>query len=356
MVPPRQRFPELDGLRGIAALWVVLSHLTSSMAHFWLKTQPAVAARIEVADIDLYGYLAVDLFFIVSGFVIIMSIDRSRSVSDFAISRFARLFPAYWAAVAISAGFGLLAPLPGHVVTVGQALVNMTMLEEYFRVSFLDPSYWSLSVELGFYALMALIMATGQRHKIETLGLLWVVAGTASQHLLPALGMASPSDVGTGIATYGSLFYAGILFHGIRTIGFTWWRAGGIVLALAARALSLAPEMIAIECVIFVVFALAVAGRLPVLGSRPLLMLGGISYSLYLINQPLSVRLQLLFYELGAPPLLNSAVTLGLVIAGAALLAHLVEHPGAALLRRRITASRAPALVPASGSATRHAG
>jgi peptidoglycan/LPS O-acetylase OafA/YrhL len=345
----RQRFLELDGLRGIAALWVVIFHLTYATAHVWLRTRPGLAADIVVFDTDIDGFLGVDLFFIISGFVITMSLDRNPNLRDFAASRFARLFPAYWAAVAVSSAVGMLFPQPAVPVSLGQAAVNMTMLQAFVRVRPVDPSYWSLSVELGFYGLMALAILTGQRHRIERFGVLWVLAGVVGEHVLPAFGFDLPWRASIGLALpYAGLFYAGILFYGIRTEGFAWWRVGGILLCLASRAAFMPLTMMVIECAIFLVFALAVAGRLPVLRTPPLLALGAISYSLYVIHQPLAVRLQLAFHAIGLSPWANLAATLACVIAAAWLLAHWVEHPGAALLRRRFSASRTPAVVPAA--------
>jgi peptidoglycan/LPS O-acetylase OafA/YrhL len=94
------------------------------------------------------------------------------------------------------------------------------------------------------------------------------------------------------------------------------------------------PIPAAIEGAIFATFALSIADRLPVLRARPLLFLGAISYSLYVVHQPLGFRLQLGFYALGAPPWLNLAATLGTLIAIATVLTYTVERPGARLIRQ----------------------
>jgi peptidoglycan/LPS O-acetylase OafA/YrhL len=70
----------------------------------------------------------VNLFFIVSGYVIFMTLHRTREPMDFVVSRFSRLFPAYWAAVVLTFLVTTLLGLPGKQVAVAQALVNLLAL------------------------------------------------------------------------------------------------------------------------------------------------------------------------------------------------------------------------------------
>ena len=80
-----RRLHSLDALRGLAALGVVAYHYLD---------QPAY-----------YGLLGVELFFIISGFVILMTLERVPSLLQFAIGRAARLYPAYWFSVAVAGVF-----------------------------------------------------------------------------------------------------------------------------------------------------------------------------------------------------------------------------------------------------------
>ena len=324
----KRRFLELDGLRGIAALWVVVFHLTFGLKGLWLRDQPDLYLSIVPFVVNIEGLMAVDLFFVVSGFVIVMTIERCRTLADFLASRFARLFPAYWAAVAISTAVGVSWPSPHLSITPGQALLNLTMLQGFLGVRNIDPSYWSLSIELGFYGMMAVMLRAGQCHRVEVIGMAWVLVSFAAMRLLPLSGLMVPWRLSTGLAlSYAGLFYTGIIFYRIRTNGFTWLRAGAIALSLALRLPGMSAKLVLIECVIYLVFALAVAGRLPVLRARLFLMLGGISYSLYLVHQPLGFRLQLGLHALGAPPWLNLAGTLVVLVLVATALTYAIERP-----------------------------
>lgn len=92
----RARLEELDLLRFLAALAVVVFHYMAASKSLW-GVQPT---RIfpSVAPLSVLGILGVELFFVISGFVILMSV-MGRTAGEFAISRFTRLFPAYWFSV-----------------------------------------------------------------------------------------------------------------------------------------------------------------------------------------------------------------------------------------------------------------
>src|SRR3954471_184909 len=87
--PPAARIAELDALRGLAALGVALFHFS--------LLDPAAGPGFAI------GASGVDLFFIISGFVILMTLERTRDWKDFLVGRFSRLYPAYWACVTLAA-------------------------------------------------------------------------------------------------------------------------------------------------------------------------------------------------------------------------------------------------------------
>lgn len=90
---PGVRFEELDVLRGLAAAGVVLSHYSSHCARYF------AAGPFGVHLPTVYGFYAVELFFMISGFVIYFTLERSATWKDFAFSRLTRLYPAYWTAL-----------------------------------------------------------------------------------------------------------------------------------------------------------------------------------------------------------------------------------------------------------------
>ncbi len=89
------RITELDALRGLAALGVVLYHFLTRFQEMYGRE------HLAFWDFNVGGY-GVWLFFMLSGYVIFMTLDRTRSLFDFAVGRASRLFPTFWVAVAVS--------------------------------------------------------------------------------------------------------------------------------------------------------------------------------------------------------------------------------------------------------------
>src|SRR5260370_13393885 len=118
------------------------------------------------------GHFGVELFFIISGFVIMMTIERKKAVRDFAISRFTRLMPAFLAALVMASVILIFWPMPPmDTPTFPQFLANLTMAPSLFGQKVVDLPYWTLTYELVFYAFMALVLRFGLLGSIEWLGL-----------------------------------------------------------------------------------------------------------------------------------------------------------------------------------------
>ena len=172
------RFVELDYLRGLAALSVMFFHYTYgydnglhliSANKFYLR----------------FGNLGVQLFFIISGFVIFMTLERTKSSVDFVISRFSRLFPAYWMAMFLSIIFVVTVSSPFHYseLSVKQILVNITMLQHWVKVKDIDAVYWTLSVELTFYFFMWIVFYFKKLHLIYYISFVWLTISLSDQLL-----------------------------------------------------------------------------------------------------------------------------------------------------------------------------
>jgi hypothetical protein len=148
---------ELDLLRFLAAFAVLLFHFTGfNGAGPW--PEPAREMFPELlGDLTAYGYLGVDLFFMISGFVILMS-AWGRGVGEFGASRLVRLMPAYWAAVLLGAVLYLVFATGRG--TWPRVIPNLTM-KAGLGVAHVDPAFWTLWIELHFYVLIAGLSAIG---------------------------------------------------------------------------------------------------------------------------------------------------------------------------------------------------
>lgn len=147
------RLRYIDALRGIAALLVLWLHV----ANGYHALSPATATHGAwindfAASIDI-GRIGVVVFFLISGYVVPFSIHAGSAapVQGFAIRRFFRVFPAYWLSVPLAAfAFFWVAGLP---FSAGELAVNLTLLQDVVGVRPAEGVYWTLLVELVFYAL-----------------------------------------------------------------------------------------------------------------------------------------------------------------------------------------------------------
>ncbi|MCV2395839.1 acyltransferase [Actinotalea sp. M2MS4P-6] len=162
------RLRTLDGLRFLAAAGVVLYHFTARSPEWGV---PAGERFPVLGQVAIYLSLAPELFFVISGFVILWT-AWGRSVPDVVASRVARIYPAYWAALALTAA--LLAVWWPARVSAGQVAVNATLLQSLVGVRNVDTVYWTLWAELRFYLLVVALVAVGlTRTRVLAFAALW---------------------------------------------------------------------------------------------------------------------------------------------------------------------------------------
>src|SRR4051794_7843634 len=157
----RSRLAALDGLRLLAAFAVLSFHYTGIRTPFW--DTPAHVVFPSLNELTRYGYLGVELFFMISGFVILMT-AYNRPIESFVGSRVARLFPAYWAAIAVTftlQQFWTGGRQPSFV----DALVNLTMIQDAFDIPHVQGAFWTLWIELKFYLLIGVFILVGMTRR-----------------------------------------------------------------------------------------------------------------------------------------------------------------------------------------------
>jgi peptidoglycan/LPS O-acetylase OafA/YrhL len=319
------RLVELDSLRGIAALAVVLFH-------YLFRYDQIYGHAFDVSALLEYGYYGVHLFFIISGFVIYWTLSRCKTSLDFIWSRFTRLYPVFWAALLTTYFVTLVFALPGREPEWLTLVANFFMFHEYFGFPHVDGVYWTLSIELAFYFWMVTIYSLGQTKHIDQILIVWVGACVLLDVLAISLSFRVESFL---IVHYIEFFAIGVCFYKYKHMSTSWWTHA----LLAVCALSLFASYPLVPALMFagfmLVLALIVVDRAALLRNRVLVYFGAISYALYLIHQNVGYVVILKMYELNASPIVGVLVAIATSVGLAHLLMTCVERPALRYLRAR---------------------
>lgn len=322
------RLEQVDGLRAVAALSVVGFHFTTRYEQVFAHTRPLEA------DFAL-GYLGVNLFFVISGFVIFMTIEAAKSPQDFAFSRFSRLFPTYWTAVLLTWLLTLAWPIPGNVRGWPEMLANLGMVHEGFGFKSVDGAYWSLEVELFYYLWMLALWSLGGLRRPQLVILSWLGLALVAA----AANALRPASVPHALMHYGLLRW--IPWFGLGMLAYLAYRrrvsapfiATALALALGAIACQTGLRDVAVGIGACLAVWLASRGVLPVAGWRPLVFVGAISYPLYLLHEQFGWLLMLRLQRGGMAPWMSIAAALVFCIVAAWSLHAAVEIPAMRRLR-----------------------
>lgn len=149
-----------------------------------------------------FGRFGVVLFFFVSGFVIPFSFpDSATPVRDFTISRFFRLYPAYWTSMVI--GLVTMQVLEANAYPLSQVIANVTMLQTFVNIPNLWIFYWTLAIELLFYVGCTILFAMGLLNRRFTAVAIVIAAalvGTAAALLIESRTVSSLMEVGLNLS------------------------------------------------------------------------------------------------------------------------------------------------------------
>jgi peptidoglycan/LPS O-acetylase OafA/YrhL len=307
--PDRARVEGLDGIRGLAALFVVLHHC-------WLMSFPGFPANSGPFWLGwlLYGHFAVVVFIILSGFSLAISPARKGwflgGNARFAQRRAWRILPPYWAALAFSLVIAwTVMPQPGSVPPNAKSVVVYgLLLQDIVGSPVPNGAFWSIAVEAQLYLVFPILLIIMRR-----VGAVAVVATVAAP--VVAIGVLAPQvslvdKLMRLTPQFAVLFALGLVGAGIiaangrlRRLPWHWiaaLAAAPVVVLIAVKGpvwtvahffwidLAIGPAT--------VLLLAALATRRPaplvwLLGTRPIRSLGTFSYSLYLVHAPIVVAL-----------------------------------------------------------------
>ncbi|MER6349080.1 acyltransferase [Streptomyces sp. NPDC001532] len=340
----------LDGLRLAAALMVALYHyggrggeVTAAWGSSAKQQFPTLHSWFA------YGCLGVQIFFVISGFVICMS-GWGRPLRSFFASRVARLMPSYWVAVVLVTAVFALPGVAFAAVAPSDALLNLTLLQQPLGADRVLGVCWTLWVEIRFYALFALcvVLPGASRRRVVLFCAVWTlaaaIADAAGEPLLDLVLMPShaPFFIG-GIGLY--------LLHRDRRDAVAWgivavsWLTGQHY-AVAGLWHSPGPGHFSYRSA-SVIIAIVTLGFLAVLAValgwlrradwRWLTTAGALTYPFYLVHEHLGwVAIEVFHQRLALPSWLTLGATLLTMLVLARLFNRWVEERATPWLRRSL--------------------
>jgi peptidoglycan/LPS O-acetylase OafA/YrhL len=293
VLPKSGRQYEIDLLRFAAAIIVLLCHYmyTFDKVIHILPTPFSLSRPIR------YGYLIVDLFFMISGYVILMSAYK-KPLRKFVIGRMVRLYPAVWLiSTLIFVGSLFVPSFEGFSApSVTTYLYNMSLLHEFFGKSAINGVYWTLTFEITFYFLICLIISFNLWRSLLLVLFVWLITST----------LLGPSPQNNAfyyffIPRYSPYFISGMLFFLIQKKIGTPWKLYTLLVLSYLCALRCANAnrhfmelyfhdsfnvyiVLAITSLFFVLMFLIVFRKMNLSRFPKLAILGDITYPLYLVH------------------------------------------------------------------------
>lgn len=334
--PPRAA--GLDSLRILACLMVVLFHLTFRGN----APDSFLVPRFDgMGEITRYGFLGVELFFMISGFVIMETAAR-RSAMEFFIARATRLLPAFWICCTLTFFAVSATRYPEHAVSVPEFLQNMTLLGGWLKTKPVDSSYWSLTVELHFYFLVLIGIGLGMMRRVAWMSATWLFASS--------LLLLFPVTIFNFflIPYWSCYFVAGIAFWLLRHRRDRTIACGLLAVSLplscwllterlpALSALMGAPistsVTLTLACLLYTLMALATQLEISA-GGHLLKLAANATYPLYLLHQNAGYVLMNGLYP-ALPAHVALAATLLLLAAASVTIHCCMEQPVSSWVRR----------------------
>lgn len=300
MPKPTARLEVLDFLRFIAASSVILQHILENISPSF---------RSFCTEYFQFGIFGVCIFFLISGFIIPVSLEKHQSVKTFWINRIFRLYPLFLTSLILKLTLLKLDWISGSYPSATAIIANVTMLAKFIGQPLIEALYWTLNLEMVFYIIVTLLFSL----KLLTKSIL---IGASGLFISLLIGVVAPQLLHLQTSGWGLVFNLATMF-----IGTLYYRhmKGSISGKTLAGMLSLTMLVLLINTY-FNLYekdipeALGTKSFLPVTNAfiaayflftlcyyfkdisypRIVLFLGNISYSLYL-NQAIILSLAFLY-------------------------------------------------------------
>ncbi|ATG54787.1 acyltransferase [Brachybacterium ginsengisoli] len=271
----RARVEIIDYLRLLAAISVMGFHYLYNGIN---NGKVGSISHEPIARIAEHAHLGVNLFFMISGFVITASV-RGKTARQFAVGRALRLYPAFWVAVGITTFFALVLGGERMGVTPQQVLVNLTMIPSLLGQPYVDGVYWTLLYELQFYVMVFALVLFGQGNRVAALMPAWAM-------LMLYVTMMSPrlADDVPYLGGYFVWFAAGAIICSIAESGWSAYRAAGLLAAyIPISDLEITTDSL-LKTLVFLLMMTTLSPKVRSLRLPGSATAGGLTYPIYLLH------------------------------------------------------------------------
>ncbi|MBX3422148.1 MAG: acyltransferase [Pirellulaceae bacterium] len=354
----RTRIVELDALRALAAINLMVFHFTHLYSAKFGYSTPL--------GFDFpYGKYGVLLFFMLSGAVNALTLAKKQDAGKFLSARCLRILPCYYIVLALNLVLMTCQPLAtGPGWTWPQLLANLTVMPNLFGYECLEPVMWTLQIEILFYGLLIFFYLCGWLDKplrsIPAALIVCLVGCLGIDYLETHLGSESALVVSATLVRrillldYFPQFAIGILLQqcwqadtqrsasGSSSLpGWAWRHRKTLWCVMASLIVLHLTDHRSFNPVVSVGFTALLAaslyGNVPFLRFKPLVFISGISYMVYLLHYHTGcVFIHWINEGMGVPPVVSFALALPFTIAVSTLAAYGLERPLAKFLRERL--------------------
>jgi len=312
--------------------------------------------KVEVGDWLNFCSVFIELFFLISAFAVTLSLERTSSLKKFVINRFTRIYPIFW----VCATFTFLVMIVFKFLKVNESisdlsltqyLVNLTMFQSFFGIKDLDGQYWTLIIELSFYFFIILLAYFKKVNWFKTLGFFWCIALLFAYFIIASDSTNEAKDYINFIGIF-PMFYAGMLVYFMykdhkwrNTLNYFLLTFAFITQIIIFDYCSIAAHYTsqmtyAIYLTLFYFLCIGIIHRkTEFFAWKPLIYLGKISYTLYLLHQyiALTILIPILQYRFGINFWISVfLITLPFCIILAAIFNHYIEEPLSKWMRKKL--------------------
>lgn len=309
----KSRNKQIDGLRGITVLMIVLYHLIFRYSELYLDK--------SIFFINQWGKIGVSIFLLISSYYSISSRQNKHSI----LKKILRLWPTYFVSITLTMLILLFLQLPGRTCGVRDYLLNFLFLNGFIGTPYVDGAHWYITILISITIISGVFNAFNISDK-EFPYLIWMILAFLATRVLKCSVIAQLLG-----GSYVGIACMGIAIRNFHKNAKTWKAI--LLIALIYSCIMLGIKYAIILLFVTPVIIATIKGKIKFLESKILNKIGAISYPLYLIHQNVGMAIEYnMMIMLKKYSLWYVIIAIFLVVILAIVLYTLVEKPSQKIL------------------------